>query len=92
MKTAPSPRVLLQWTFQRHGRFLTCEVTFDPHGRNPFALAMMTHHDRADDRIETFDSSLDALQRHASITKALRAAGWMMASYGPGKLAAAQAA
>lgn len=92
MKRAPSSRPLLQWTFQRRGRFLTCQVTAGPRGCG-FTLSLIPHFEGADERVETFDSGISALHRHAMIAAALRARGWRTASYGnPRDFAVSQAA
>lgn len=93
MTTAASsrPRPLLQWTFHRRGRFVTCQLNGGRRGR-PFTLSVIPHFDGATEQTETFGSGIEALHRHAVIAQSLRASGWLMASYGNPGVDTAQAA
>jgi hypothetical protein len=79
MKQRASRRhLLLQWTFHRAGRFVTCQLT---HDGPAYRLSLFTHSSRSATYVASYTSGIAAMQRHAEIAKALRNSGWTLASY-----------
>ena len=59
---------------------LTCQLTAVL-GGTAYALLLLPHWDRSQAWLETFESSVPALQRHASIAATLCESGWEIAAY-----------
>ncbi len=78
MKNASSRRPLLQWTFHRAGRYITCQLI---HAGRTFRLSLQALSPESAPQMTTFASGIQAMQRHAEIARALRAAGWAVAAY-----------
>jgi hypothetical protein len=81
MKQTSSPsQNVLRWIFRRGNHFMTCQLS-QLSNRHRYVLALVPDWDRSQGDNETFDSGLDALQRHASIVSSLRESGWKVVSY-----------
>lgn len=72
MTTEATP--IVRWVFQRDRETLTCGVDFT--SQRSYEVCVVPHHDVNATVIESFDSSLSALKRHADIALRLREAGW----------------
>ena len=75
---ASRQHLLLQWTFHHAGRFITCQLT---HDGPTFQLSLFTHSSTRESYVASYTSGIEAMQRHAEIARALRAAGWVVASH-----------
>ena len=71
---------VIRWVFRRENQMLTCQLTAVLGGA-AYALLLLPHWDRSQAWMETFDSSVPALQRHAEIAATLRESGWTVAAY-----------
>ena len=59
---------------------LTCQLTA-LQGGTAYALLLLPHWDQSQAWLETFDSSVPALHRHAEIAATLKESGWTVAAY-----------
>lgn len=74
-ETAP----LLRWVFERRGSTITCEV--DVNDARACEVCLIPHWDVASSVVERFDGPMSALERHAELSRELRAAGWIVAEH-----------
>jgi hypothetical protein len=72
-----SPHNVLRWTFRYGTDLLTCGV--DRRAGTRYVLSIVPNGGPA--MLETFDSSVAALRRHAVITACLRDHGWVLVAY-----------
>ena len=79
-KTSSPPQNVLRWIFRRGNHVMTCQLSRSSN-RHRYVLALVPHWDGSHGDNETFDSGLEALQRHASIASSLRESGWKVVSY-----------
>jgi len=71
---------MLRWTFQRGSQVVTCRV--DREASTPgYTLALIPHRNFEAMIVETFESGVRALQRHACIAARLRQLGWTVIAY-----------
>jgi hypothetical protein len=70
---------VVQWTFQRGTRTLTCQVAKAP--RRSYAVCLVPHWDVRASAVESYGEVTSALQRHAKIAEALRSNGWTVRAY-----------
>lgn len=80
MKKTSRSQNVLRWIFRRGNHFMTCQLS-RLSNRHRYVLALVPHWDTSHGDSETFDSGLDALQRHASIASSLRESGWKVVAY-----------
>lgn len=85
----PSSRPLLQWTFHRAGRYIVCQVS---QTGEMFRLSLQPLCTDTAPQVAAFATGVQALQRHAEIARALRAAGWVVAAYTAIDVAGSQSA
>jgi hypothetical protein len=76
----PDSVVLVQWTFIRGTRALTCEVRAN--GRHSYDLFVIPHWHIAAAVAERYDRPESALRRHAEIARSFREAGWLVVREG----------
>ena len=78
-RTSPSSHTVIRWTFRYGSNVLTCGV--DRHAEGLYVLSVVPNDASHVAMIETFDSSVAALRRHAAIAACLRDRGWTVAGY-----------
>ena len=78
-RTPPSSQTVVRWTFRYGSNVLTCGV--ERHAGGLFALSVVPNDGSHVAMVETFDSSVAALRRHAVITECLRDRGWALVGY-----------
>jgi hypothetical protein len=74
---APSSVRLLRWTFRRDEETVVCELTLTPDD-SAYELRVRPAWDPVGAAPELFDDAVTALQRHASIERALVNEGWSL--------------
>ena len=72
---------LIRWVFYRDGHALTCEV--DARGERSFEVSMVPHWNGSAATVERFAGVVAAMERHASIARALRGQGWRVVDHAP---------
>lgn len=70
------PRRLLRWIFHRGNQLLTCQLVHTKRDDYKLSLRSGAHYG-----VETFETGLDAFQRHATVTSQLRELGWKLVAH-----------
>jgi hypothetical protein len=78
--TRPASHRVVCWIFQRGNELLTCGVEWSS-DRSTHTVSLFSNDSRKAGVVETFDSGVGALQRHAHIAARLREHGWRLVAY-----------
>ncbi len=78
-RISSEPKIVLSWLFRQKDRLLTCGVS--QAAGAAFEVVTVPHWDINRGTVERFSGAMEALERHAQISSALRTAGWAPASY-----------
>jgi hypothetical protein len=78
-RTSPSSQTVVRWTFRYGSNVLTCGV--ERHAEALYVLSVVPNDGSHVAMVETFDSSVAALRRHAVIAACLRDRGWALVGY-----------
>ena len=78
-RTSPSSHTVVRWTFRYGSNVLTCGV--ERHADALYILTVVPIDGSHVAMVETFDSSVAALRRHAVIAECLRDRGWALLGY-----------
>lgn len=79
-RTQPKSHRIVRWIFQRGNALLTCGVDRES-GSSPYMLSLVPNGNVDGAIVETFESGVIALQRHARIAAQLRELGWTLIAY-----------
>jgi hypothetical protein len=71
---------IVHWTFQRGDDQVTCGIDQDSY-RPSYTLSLVPNASVDAAVVETFESAVAALQRHAGIAAELRELGWTLVAY-----------
>lgn len=71
---------MVRWIFQQGNQLVTCAVDQAANGSS-YAVSVVCNGHSDSAIVETCDSGVVALQRHADIAAALRGRGWTLVGY-----------
>jgi hypothetical protein len=82
-ETRPLSHSVVRWIFKRGQQLLTCRVDRDADGSS-YTTSVVPHGNLELTTVETFETGLSALHKHACIAGRLRQLGWTLVGYTDG--------
>ena len=86
-RTPRRPHAVIRWILQYGNDLVTCGVHLQP-ATSTYLVSVVPNGQEDAAMVETFESGVAALGRHAAIAAALRARGWSVSAYSDTRAAA----